>query len=169
MIKLVITMALIFSITHASTQDKMSEHIYTGDNMITPNLSYSTDQLEWLSGSWKGTGLGGDVEEIWSTPKNGQMIGLFRYDQGDELVFTEHCAITDSPSGVKFRVRHFSNNFHGWEDKEQFVEFPLLFTDGQKAYFDGITVMREGDQLLIYVFIESDGTGKEELFSYQRQ
>lgn len=152
----------------AAAQTKLTEHIYTRDSLTDNPLTYSLNDMAWLSGSWKGEGLGGEVEEIWSSPKNGQMIGLFRYDSSGEMGFSEHCVITQTPNGIMFKVRHFSGDFIAWEDKEKFVEFPLIKITDQTAYYEGCTFIRDGDVLKIYVFIESDGVGREELFLYLR-
>ena len=33
--------------------------------------------MSWLTGHWTGTALGGFVEEIWSEPRGGAMMGMF--------------------------------------------------------------------------------------------
>ena len=148
-------------------QELISEHIMTVDSSFEYNADYRVATLDWIAGSWEGIGLGGEVEEIWTAPKNGQMLCLFRYDNGGEMIFSEHCTMMDTPDGVKFRVRHFNGDFTAWEDKEKFIEFPLIATEGQTAYFDGCTFIREGAILKIYVFIEHEGVGQEELFEYR--
>lgn len=37
--------------------------------------------MKWLVGHWKGTGLGGVSEEIWTEPAGGVMMGMYRLVQ----------------------------------------------------------------------------------------
>lgn len=163
---IIILLMSIFSIVLYS-QEYVSEHIMSVDSTYSFDTTYSVQNLAWISGYWIGEGLGGEVEEVWSAPKNGQMLCLFRYDAGAEMIFSEHCSMVNTSDGVKFRVRHFNADFTAWEDKEAFVEFPLISMEGQTAYFDGCTIIREGSNLKIYVYIEHDGSAQEELFEYQ--
>ena len=156
-------------ISCSSAQSFATEHIMTVDSGYKHDKNYRIDQLSWIAGSWAGKGFGGDCEEIWSAPKNGHMMCVFRFDQGDQLIFTEHCSISETVDGIQFRVRHFNQDFTAWEDKESFVIFPLIKIEDQKAYFDGCTMERSGDTLRIYVNIQSGDTAKEELFVYQLQ
>ncbi len=127
----------------------------------------TVDQLNWIAGSWIGEGLGGQCEEIWSPPKNGHMLCLFRFDQEGELVFSEHCSISEQEDGIHYRVRHFSADFSAWEDEETYVDFPLIRLDGQTAYFEGATINRTEDTLTIYVMIDSKDGAHEVPFVYE--
>ena len=147
-------------------QSWVSDHVMTADTSSTQSLDQTVDDLAWLSGYWVGTGLGGDVEELWSRPKNGKMVCAFRYDAGDQLVFTEHVTMTNTKSGVSMLVKHFSADFTSWEESAEYVDFPLIKIEGTTAYFDGCTISRDEDHLDIYVMIEQDGVASEEAFSY---
>ena len=136
------------------------------DSNFEPDKDYTVNDIAWLSGYWVGEGLGGHVEELWSKPNNGKMICAFRYDNGEEMIFSEHVTMTNTDKGISMLVKHFSADFSAWEDKAEFVEFPLIKIDQQTAYFNGCTFVREGDHLNIYVLIGEDGESNEELFSY---
>lgn len=58
------------------------------------------DDLSFLTGSWRGT-IGGDVviEEVWSAPRGGSMMGMFRIIAGDKTTLYEFLAIEDSAAG----------------------------------------------------------------------
>ena len=43
-----------------------------------PASDVDVEDFAWLAGYWRGEGLGGVCEEIWSEPLAGSMIGLFR-------------------------------------------------------------------------------------------
>jgi len=87
--------ALLFSIS-LKGQIWASEHVMSADSTIEISVDHTVEDIAWLSGYWVGTGLGGDVEELWSKPKNGKMICAFRFDDGEDLVFTEHVTMTNT-------------------------------------------------------------------------
>lgn len=163
---LIISLLLLVS-SLAYTQEWASDHIMTVDSTFEFDTTLQVDELSWISGYWVGTGLGGEVEEIWSTPKNGKMYCVFRYDSGEEFVFSEHVTLTSTEKGVSMLVKHFSADFHAWEEKEEYVNFPLIKIMGQKAFFDGCTFERVNNELKIYVSISHDGVVTEELFHYR--
>lgn len=159
---------LLATVLTLSAQEHVSEHILSGDSTHY-STSHSIADLDWIAGEWIGTGLGGDVEELWSRPKNGHMIGICRFDQEGQLVFSEHCSLSETPQGyIEYRVKHFSPDFKGWEQPADYVNFSLIKLEGQTAYFNGATLIREGDVLKIYVWFEENGKGEEVLFEYER-
>jgi len=157
--------ALLFSIS-LKGQIWASEHVMSADSTIEISVDHTVEDIAWLSGYWVGTGLGGDVEELWSKPKNGKMICAFRFDDGEDLVFTEHVTMTNTDMGVSMLVKHFSADFTAWEEPAEFVEFPLIKLEGTSAYYNGCTIIRTDDHLDIYVMIDQDGQVSEEQFSY---
>ena len=160
---------LSFSIIAAlsvSAQSWASEHVMTVDSTTVLQVDHTVEDMAWLSGYWLGEGLGGHVEELWSKPKKGKMVSAFRYDNGTDLVFTEHVTMTNTDNALSMLVKHFSADFTGWEESADYIEFPLIKIEGSKAYFDGCTIVRTDDHLGIYVMIEQDGVVTEELFSY---
>jgi hypothetical protein len=56
-------------------QQFLTEHTIAGDTVTS---SMSLDEFTFLAGLWQGDGLGGIVEEQWSPPQAGAMIGTFR-------------------------------------------------------------------------------------------
>lgn len=156
---------LLFSVSLTS-QTWVSEHVMSTDSSSELSVDHTVNDFAWLSGYWVGTGLGGEVEELWSRPKNGKMVCAFRYDAGDELVFTEHVTMTNTAAGVSMLVKHFSADFSSWEESAECVEFPLIKLEGTAAYFDGCTIRRTSHHLDIYVMIEQDGVVSEKSFSY---
>lgn len=47
------------------------------------------EDLSWLVGYWKGSGLGGECEEVWMPTVDEHMIGTFRFWENGQLVFSE--------------------------------------------------------------------------------
>lgn len=166
--RVLFSVVIVLSFQIAKAQEKISPHIYSVDSTYKFDRSVQVEALSWLSGTWKGQGLGGEVDEIWSEPEYGHMVGMFRYHRANRLLFSEFCSIANLGDGLKYKVKHFTDTFTGWEEKDDFVEFPLIMLKEQAAYFDGATFIREGDTLTVYVYIMSEGVGREEKFVYQR-
>ena len=99
----------------------------------------SLDALAWMAGSWQGTGLGGTVEEHWSRPAGGTLIGMFRLSQPDATSFTQFLLIeTEKDGRVMLRFKHFNAGYEAWEK-----EAPLTFVLTQAK--DGIAVFESPD------------------------
>src|ERR1700736_4369704 len=67
--------------------------------------------VRWLSGSWKGEAFGGTVEEIWSQPAGGTMMGMFRLIDKEKVTFSEFEEIVEQGNLLIFRVKHFTSAF----------------------------------------------------------
>ncbi len=114
----------------------------------TPAASARVEDMAWLAGHWRGEGLGGQVEEFWTEPQAGQMIGLFRLVKDGKLVFSEHMALVVEPSGaLVMKVKHFTPEFVGWEDKEGAVRFVFEEVTPGFARSKALTIRRDGDRL----------------------
>ena len=50
----------------------------------------------------------------------------------------------------------------GWEEKDKYVSFPLVKLEGQTAWFEGMTLEKNGEDLIIYLSMKDDGVLKEE-------
>ncbi|MFQ5694735.1 MAG: DUF6265 family protein [Terriglobia bacterium] len=67
------------------------------------------DDFAWLAGRWEGRLPGGPrLEQVWTEPLAGHMLGMFRLlDQG-KVVLLEIFSLYETPEGLKFYVRHFN-------------------------------------------------------------
>jgi len=129
----------------------------------------SIDQIAWLAGAWAGEGFGGMLEETWNPPSGGTMVGLFKLLHDDDPSIYEIQLITETGNSLEWRVKHFNPDFSGWEDKGDFVSFPLVQISDSVAYFDGLTVKRDGDdRLIIHLTVSHGGALSEERLVYQR-
>jgi hypothetical protein len=125
--------------------------------------------LAWLQGYWVGEGLGGQTEELWMPPMSDRMYGTFTLAKEGELVFSEAMLLVEEEGSLALRVKHFSKDFVGWEEKDGFVSFPLVRLGENEAYFNGLTLRRDGDQLMIYLVLVSGGERSEMTFEMSRQ
>ncbi len=125
--------------------------------------------LAWLAGYWTGDGLGGMCEELWMPPSADRMYGTFTLAQEGKIVFSEAMLMVEEEGSVVLRVKHFDPAFVGWEEKDGYVSFPLVRVGENEAYFNGLTFRRDGDQLAIYLVLESGGERTEDVFRLRRQ
>ena len=121
--------------------------------------------VSWISGHWQGEGLGGVCEEIWSPPLGNNMMGMFRFVKDGKLVFYEFETIVEESNSLNLKIKHFSQDFIGWEEKGVSVNFPLISLTAKEAVFDGLRFRKiDDDSLNIFVVIQ----GKEEAFRFKR-
>ncbi len=125
--------------------------------------------LTWMVGFWKGPGLNGECEELWMPKQGNTMTGVFRYIEEGKLIFTEYMAIAEEAGKINLKVKHFNADFSPWEEKNEWVNFPLIKIEGQTAYFNGLTIQRSGDKMTIKLSMEHDGKSSITTFEYEKQ
>lgn len=125
--------------------------------------------LVWLSGYWRGQAFGGQVDENWSLPAGGSMVGAFRLVREGEVSLYELIVLVEREGSLVMRVKHFSPALAGWEEKDEAMDFPLVCTGDREAWFDGLTIRRlSDDQLEMYLAIRNrSGELREEHFQYR--
>lgn len=142
----------------------------TKTNPESPNPGKGEiDQLHWLVGYWSGTGLGGECEEVWMPAVDGHMIGTFRFWDKGKLVFSEFMHFIQEEESITLKIKHFNPDLNGWEEKEKWTTFFLIELGKEKAKFDGLTMERKGEELVIWVDLEEKGEPKLEKFTYRKK
>lgn len=127
------------------------------------------EQLAWLTGSWRGEGLGGDCEEVWGAPIDGRMYGFFVLRREGEVVFSEAMVLMEEGDSVVLRLKHFTGDFVAWEDKADSVDFRLVKIEERAAYFSGLTFRLEEDgSLTVYLVLSQNGERTEHTFRFRR-
>lgn len=123
--------------------------------------------LAWLQGRWVGQGLGGTAEDLISPAADGQMMGMFRHLKADGSVnFYEFYLFAEEGGSLTQRLKHYSPMLAGWEEKDEFVNFPLVAIEERAAYFDGLSYVLDDDGgLTVAVRIAEDQVAT---FSYRR-
>ena len=124
--------------------------------------------VSWISGYWKGEALGGIIEEIWSDPYGNSMMGSFKLVSEGKVSFYELCTISEENNTLILRIKHFSSDLKGWEEKDDSEEFKLVKLDKNKAYFNNLTFeLVDENNLDIYVIFKEEGKEETEMkFSY---
>jgi len=51
------------------------------------DVSCTIKGLAWLAGSWSGTSNGVTMEEVWTEPRGGMLLGLHRDSKGENVMF----------------------------------------------------------------------------------
>ncbi|HRF00373.1 MAG TPA: DUF6265 family protein [Pirellulaceae bacterium] len=130
----------------------------------------SIEAMRWLAGRWVGEGLGGEVEEIWAEPQDGQMMGMFRFVSEGKVVFYELMTLVEDQGSLKLRVKHFGKDFVGWEEKSDSVEFRWVGQSDGRIDFEGLSFRPDpdGERLTIHLAMKSAGKIEEGNFRFRR-
>ena len=125
--------------------------------------------VAWIAGHWRGDALGGVVEEIWTPPLGGSMMAAFKLAVNDKVKFYELETIMEEGDTLILKLKHFSSELHGWEKKEETVDFKLVKVTDDKVYFDGMTFENvSNEDMNVYVLIGNEGEEKETKFDYRK-
>ncbi|MCZ7602398.1 MAG: hypothetical protein C4543_05675 [Ignavibacteriales bacterium] len=96
------------------------------------------ENLNWLEGTWTSEKWGGIVEEYWSAPNGNSIIGMFRLINEGKVQFTEHWILSEYDGNLALRLRHFNPDFTGWEEKDEYLEFPFQKMGDDFIQFKGL-------------------------------
>jgi hypothetical protein len=125
--------------------------------------------VSWMSGYWRGEAWGGLTEEIWSEPIAGSMMASFKFAKDGEVSFYEIITMTEQDDSLILKLKHFTKDLIGWEEKQQTVDFKLVRITDNAVYFDGYTYQRISEnEMNVYVVIEQAGEVKETKFSFKK-
>ena len=123
----------------AAAREKQTEHTFKLAAGETSPPARS-DDMAWLAGRWSGEALGGVSEEIWSAPRGGAMMGMYRLVREGKPVFYELCTIVEENGSLVLRLKHFNPDLTGWEEKTRTVDFPLVAIEGGAFHFEGMSL-----------------------------
>lgn len=138
-------------------------------NENTFPVSGTLKDVSWIQGHWRGEAFGGVIEEIWSPPLGDSMMFSFKLVADDKVVFYELGGIRQIEETLIFQLKHFGNDFKGWEERDETVDARLVKIEGNRAYFDQFTFEKVNDnEMNIYVVIEEKGQEEEIKFNYKR-
>ncbi|MCA9243859.1 MAG: hypothetical protein KDA32_07905 [Phycisphaerales bacterium] len=91
-------------------------------------------ELSWMSGTWRGEFLGGPCEEIWSAPRDGVMMGMFRITTGNGGRLYELMLIERREEGVFLAFRHFRPGVVPMDPES--IELKLVRAGSLEAVFE---------------------------------
>jgi len=100
-----------------------------------PLAGATVDRLGWMVGRWAGADGDTRIEEIWSPPDAGIMIGVFRWLKEGETSLYEFMLLKPGSAGLELHIKHFSPDLVGWEEKDASTAFDLVEVNGREAVF----------------------------------
>ena len=154
----------------SGAQEKLTEHTWKRSSGASGPRAQVQD-MAWLAGHWTGEALGGTVDEIWSPPRGGAMMGMFRLVKDGGTVFYELMTILEEEGTLVLRLKHFGGgDLSAWEEKEETVDFPLVALADGAFRFEGLSFRPEGDdRLRIHLAMPGkDESVREVTFAYTR-
>lgn len=127
------------------------------------------EEFAWLEGHWTGEGFGGIMEEHWSPPSDNVMMGMFKHSKDGKITFYEFFTIIQEDGKWALRLKHFNPDFVGWEEKTDYLTFPLVSIGLAEIAFDGLVMKKiSDDQMEVRLSIQRKGEVSVEQFLYTR-
>ena len=150
-------------------QEKNTENtlkLSAGQNSPSATLA----EMNWLPGNWTGNAFGGLCEEIWSPPRDGAMMGMFRLINNGKATLYEMMTLVEENGTIILRLKHFSPKLIGWEEKNKTVDFKYVGKKDGVIHFEGLAFKPEGKKAVtIYLATQQkDGKMTEEVIRYTR-
>ncbi len=154
-----ITIAVIVLMTFMGTASALNH------KDTAPGKEFDINQYSWLVGHWTGDGFGGVSDEVWSTPSDGVMMGMYRNIQDGKVAFYEF--ITLDETGMK--LKHFQPDMEAWEEKADFVHFELIEATANKLSFKGLSFeLKSENEMEIALKMKNNGKIETEYFHMKR-
>lgn len=136
----------------------------------------SLNDLNFISGQWRGEISGGIIEEHWMEPEGDNMLGMFRMIKDGKQVFHELMIIEKEEDEISLKIKHFSPGLIAWEDKEEVIAFRLIELNSSEAVFlalDNHAAISmdasQEDYLIIQLKKKVEGNEKISEFKYKRK
>src|SRR5689334_13522479 len=102
-----LVVAAFLSSVPAFAQEKWTEHtlkLSPGQKPVQAMIK----EMAWYAGNWIGDGFGGQSEEIWSPPKDGAMMGMYRHLKNGKPVFYELITMLEENGTLVMHLKHFN-------------------------------------------------------------
>ena len=149
--------------------ERMTDHTYRLADGETPP-SATLDDAAWLVGSWQCEAFGERCEEAWNAPSAGSMVGLFKlFDDEEGVRFYELLLLTVDDGTLVMKVKHFNADFSAWEEKADYVSFPLVAIEPDALHFRGLSFYRRGpDAMDAWLVLKRGDESGEHLLRYWR-
>ena len=125
-------------------------------------VSASIDDVRWLEGYWIGKMPEGPVEQYYLPPAANQMPSFVRALSDKGIVFYEISAFVERGGTIFIRLRHFTPDQIGWEDRSGPIERPLLAIEGGNLFFDRISFIRTDEDTYTVYFLNMEGDKEQD-------
>lgn len=135
----------------------------------TPAEAVSIERASWLAGRWVGEGMGGELEEVWSPPVGGQMIGHFRMVRDGAPAFYEFMVLDVAEGGLRMKLKHFNPDYSTWEDRETWVTFTPVSSSEHEIVTSALTIRRTSrDTMTMLIRLRTGENIQEHRLSFRR-
>ncbi len=141
-----------------------------------PKPPASVADLAWIAGQWQGQKGADQLDEHWSAPGGGTMMGMFRWIKNGKILVYELLVIEDGAKGPVLTFRHFGAGLIGWEEKDAPIRCPLAGGGPGEAAFacEGgqtrLTFRRGGENgLTVLLERQEDGQARTDEFVYTKK
>lgn len=169
-ILMIVVTTTVVSSSAVVAQIQNTEHTYKSGDAERPPATLA--DVAWLTGSWKGTAFGNSFEEVWNPASAGSMVGMFKvFDEKDGVSFYELMLLVEHDDSLVLKVKHFTEDFVAWEDKPDYISFPLVKLEQNAIHFSGLSFYKDGQNKITgYIALKnSAGEINEEKLSYIRR
>ncbi len=96
--------------------------------------------LAFLAGGWSADWEGSILEEHFTSPRHGTIVGMFRWGRDGATRLTEHMVIEQADDGVVLLLRHFNPGLVPWEQEADGpLRFRLERVEGGQAVFEDLS------------------------------
>lgn len=152
----------------ARAAEPLTEHTFRlAEGETAP--SATLEDVGWFVGAWDGDCFEQKCEEVWNPPSAGSMVGMYKLYGAGGVRFYELMLLTVENGTLLMKIKHFNADFSAWEDKAEFVSFPLVGLAPDAVHFRGLSFYRRGaDELDIWIALRRDGELREHLLAYRR-
>lgn len=135
-------------------------------------LLATVEDLSWIAGHWQGTVGNDEVEEVWTRPSHGSLLGMFRWFRAGEIRVIEIITIANFEDATRMKFKHFDAALTSWEAQDETTDFVLVDAKPNLAVFlqDGraqwIVYERTGEKLTIRFEAEEGPPSVKAPFEY---
>lgn len=126
------------------------------------------DALAWLCGSWSGVTEGARVEEHWTVPAGGSMIGMNRTVVGGRTVFYEYLRIEAGDDGIVYLASPRGRQPPTAFALATMTEGEVAFENPEHDFPQRVTYRREAETLHARIDGEQDGEPRHSEWTMQR-
>jgi|688.fasta_scaffold07456_17 hypothetical protein len=134
----------------------LSQTVLSDLTLKEDHIAVNINQFNWLAAHWKGSGLGGQCDELWLPAIDNTMHGVFRFHMYNNIIFTEYMVLEKLEDNIYLKIKHFNKDLSPWEDKNDWTIFPFIKLEKEAAYFKGITFVRKQNELKIYLSMKKN-------------
>lgn len=152
---LFVMIILVSGISLAAAQ----ENVFRNEINTAVIEEITIEDFSWLAGHWRGEAAGSVMDEFWTPPVAGAMQCIFRMYNSEGVGFYQFIVLGEQDGEFMLRLKHFTNELKGVEEKDQTLDYVLLDRGPSIFYFDKLTMEQNSeDEFTVYV---KAGEGEE--------